>query len=376
MDEVSIRIENLPEGTDMISLHENPEFLPLRYHGSNSPLTISENGSDNDSSNSDHEYQMIRENRIRNQIDSQFKKKRFVEIENSLSKYYDSENKYYDKIDILITFMKGQKTLFMQANFITQKKMYCFMLPVLFISAAMAIFAPIVQQYSWSGGVISGLNVLVTFFVSMIKYMKYESRADNYMLLANQYDRLEMSLEMTSNKVIYIEDEKEKNDIVLEKLNEIEISINELKELYDILIPEELIRHYPILCNVNVFSLIKKMETHRRVLIFKFRDVKNEIRYILYKWKNQNDDDVVSGEQEKEKGRLFFLYDVKEKIKAELLECSNIYQYVDEMFSKDIKLGGDNLSFLSLYCKSARKIKKEDIHPILQNYFKFIFEDA
>jgi hypothetical protein len=206
--------------------------------------------------------------------------------------------------------------------------------------------------------------------------MKYESRADKYLQLANQYDRLEMSLEMTSNKVIYIEDDKEKNDIVLEKLNEIEISINELKELYDILIPEELIRHYPILCNVNVFSLIKKMETHRRVLIFKFRDVKNEIRYILYKWKNQNDDDAIDGEQEKEKGRLFFLYDVKDKIKAELLECSNIYQYVDEMFSKDIKLGGDNLSFISLYCKSARKIKKEDIHPILQNYFKFIFEDA
>jgi hypothetical protein len=105
--------------------------------------------------------------------------------------------------------------------------------------------------------------------------------------------------------------------------------------------------------------------------------VKNEIRYILYKWKNQNED-VVVGEQEKEKEkkRLFFLYDVKDKIKTELLECLNIYQYVDEMFSKDIKLGGEKMGFFSLYCGSARKIKKEDVHPVLQRYFKFIFEDA
>jgi hypothetical protein len=204
--------------------------------------------------------------------------------------------------------------------------------------------------------------------------MKYESRADKYLQLAKQYDRLETSLEMASNKVLYITDSKEKNDIVLTKLKEIEINMNEIKEIYDVLLPEEVSRLYPVLCNVNVFSLIKKMETHRRVLIYKLRDVKNEIRYILHKWKNQNED-VLVDEQEKEKGRLFFLYDIKEKFKTELLECLNIYEYVDEMFSKDIKLGGETIGVYSLYCKSPRKIKKEDVHPVLQSYFKFIFED-
>jgi hypothetical protein len=374
MDEISIRIENLPQDESPISLNDVYSGSPnvfFKYKTSDSPITISENGSDSDS-NDDTEYRMIREDRIRNQIDTQFKKKKFIDIEQSLTKYYEFENKYYDKLDILITFMKGQKTLFMQSYFLTQKKLYSFMLPVVFISAAMAIFAPIIQEYSWSGGLISGLNVIVTFFVSMMNYMQYESRAEKYLQLANHHDRLEMSLEMTSNKVIYIIDNKEKNNIVLEKLKEIEINMNELKDIYDVPLPQEITQLYPIICNVNIFSLIKKMETYRRVLIFKFRDVKNEINYILHKWKN-NTEDISSGEKEKE--RLFFLYDIKEKIKTELMDCVNIYQYVDEMFSKDIKIASEHHGFVYLYIMRPRKVKKEDIHPLLQRYFSFIFED-
>jgi hypothetical protein len=233
---------------------------------------------------------------------------------------------------------------------------------------AMAIFAPIIQEYSWSGGLISGLNVVVTFLVSMMNYMRYESRADKYLQLANHFDRMEMSLEMASNKIAYIEDKVEKNALVLNKLKEIEINMNELKEIYDILLPPEIIFRFPIICNINIFSLIKKMESYRRVLIYKFKDVKNEIGYIMHKWKTDNGE-VVMSEQQKEKDRLLFLYEIKEKIKGELLEFVNIYQYVDELFSKEIKVSGDVHWY---FCSSARQIKKEDVHPVLQRYFAFI----
>ena len=235
MDEVSIKIENLPDELSPISLHDDNDVPHIEPHDivklnsfrsirSNSPLTMSENSS-SDSDN--EELRLIRKDRFRNQIQDQFIKKSFTQIEQSLAKYYECDNKYYGKLDILITFMKGQKTLFMQSTFITQKKMYLLMIPVIFFSAAMAIFAPIIQEYSWSGALISALNVIVTFFVSLINYMKFESRAEKYFQLANHYDRLETSLEMASNKIAYIEDSHEKNAMVLQKLGEIELNMND-----------------------------------------------------------------------------------------------------------------------------------------------------
>jgi hypothetical protein len=394
MDEISIRIENIPEELDPISIHEADEDVyegpverPLIRHRSNSPLTISDNGSSDSDSND--ELRLIRKDHFLSRIDSEykitgnsnpdferFKKKSFDQVEQSLAKYYQTDNKYYDKLDILITFTKGQKTLFSQSAFITQKKVYLLMFPVVFFSAAMAIFAPIIQDYGWSGGLISGLNVLVTFFVSMMNYMKFESRAEIYSKLANHYDKLEMSLEMTSNKTSYIQNTGEKNALILEKLKEIEININELKDIYDVILPQEVVRICPIICNINVFSLIKKMESYRRVLIYKFKDIKNEIGYILHKWKHDSREGLVRSEpdQQKEKDRLLFLYDIKEKIKCELLEFVNIYQYVDEVFSKEIRTASENRGLVNLFFKRPRQIKKEDIHPVLQRYFSFLFE--
>jgi hypothetical protein len=373
MDEISIRIENIPIEANPISINDGdddifePMQLSLSASRNNSPITISDNAS-SDSDSQDEELRLIRKDRIRNQIQNQFVKKNFGQIEESLAKYYQCDAKSYDKLDVLITFMKGQKTLFMQSNFVTQKKVYIMMLPVLFFSAAMAIFAPIIQEYSWSGGLISGLNVIVTFLVSMMNYMRYESRAEKYLQLANHFDRMEMSLEMASNKIAYIEDKGEKNALVLNKLKEIEINMNELKEIYDILLPPEIMFRFPIICNINIFSLIKKMESYRRVLIYKFKDVKNEIGYIMHKWQTEKDA-VLMIDQQKEKDRLLFLYEIKEKIKGELLEFVNIYQYVDELFSKEIKVAGEGRW---VFCSTARQIKKEDVHPVLQRYFAFI----
>jgi len=380
MDEVSIKIENLPDELSPISLHDDNDVPYIEPHDitklnsfrsirSNSPLTMSENSS-SDSDN--EELRLIRKDRFRNQIQDQFIKKSFTQIEQSLAKYYECDNKYYGKLDILITFMKGQKTLFMQSTFITQKKMYLLMIPVIFFSAAMAIFAPIIQEYSWSGALISALNVIVTFFVSLINYMKFESRAEKYFQLANHYDRLETSLEMASNKIAYIEDSHEKNAMVLQKLGEIELNMNDLKEVYDVLLPEEMSRIFPILCNINIFSLIKKLESYRRVLIYKFKDIKNEIGYILHKWKNDKGE-LSEMDLAKEKDRLFFLYDIKERLKDELLEFVNVYQYVDEAFAREIKNSVEHCNLWSIYCRGPMKTKKEDIKPVLQHHFAFLF---
>jgi len=361
--------------------------LQTNMYQSNSPITMSET-SDNEMENSDNSdynsgsddelLKAIRTDRIRNQVHSNnhqsFRLKAYNDIEKSLSKYYEEDSKYSSKMDILITFMKGQKNIFTQSKYITEKKLNCLMIPILIFSAGMAVFAPFIQNYNWSGGFISGLNIIITTFVSMMNYMKYETHVEMYLQLANHYDKMEISIEMTNSQLLFIENEKEKNDLVLSKIKEIEIKINELKEVYNILLPREIKHMFPIICNLNILSLIKKMENYRKSLIHKFKDVKNEIRYILYKWKKENQT-IDNAQQTKEKKRLIFLYEIKEQIKDEFIESKKIYDYVEDVFTKEIKNAEYNIHLWFWCCWNKKSINKNDIHPLLNKHFHFIFED-
>ena len=131
----------------------NIDLVVEDYYQSNSPLTISENNdSDNENnihfieknetmnnsmmggflknydqnsvngtnSGSDDELlSVIRKERIHHQVHNNnknsFKFKAYNDIEKTLGKYYDNDNKYSSKMDILITFMKGQKNIYMQS---------------------------------------------------------------------------------------------------------------------------------------------------------------------------------------------------------------------------------------------------------------------
>jgi hypothetical protein len=406
-------IVNLDINKTPIKLFQNFELNTEEYYcQSNSPLTISENSENENkydntfiennrtsnktfegmlknydqysingtNSGSDDEIlSVIRKERIHHQIHhnkNSFKLKVYNDIEKTLGKYYDNDNKYSSKMDILITFMKGQKNIYLQSKYITQRKLNGLMIPILILSAGMAVFSPFIQHYNWSGGFISGLNIIITTFVSMMNYMKYETYVEMYLQLANHYDKMEISLEMSNSQLLFIENENEKNDLVLSKLKEVELKINELKEIYNILIPSEVRQLFPIICNLNILSLITKMENYKKTLIHKFKDVKNEIRYILYKWKKENIVSVENPEKSKEKNRLVFLYQIKENIKNELLESKKIYDYVEDIFIREIKNAEYN-NHLWCWCFWNKKtIQYDTIPAILNKQFHFIFEDV
>jgi hypothetical protein len=83
---------------------------------------------------------------------------------------------------------------------------------------------------------------------------------------------------------------------------------------------------------------------------------------------------IINIEQIKEKNRLLFLYDIKEKIKDELGDSKKIYDFVEEIFTKEIKNAEyNNKHFLFFWNK--KKVLKDEINPILNKHFQFIFED-
>jgi hypothetical protein len=334
-----------------------------------------------------------------------YKKLCYEDIERTLNRYYDNniDDKYSTEIDILTTYMKGQKNLYIQSKYLVQRKLNCLMIPSLLLSAFITIIGPFIDCNYWSTGFVSGCNGVIALLISLINYLKLESSIEMYLQMANHYDNLETMLELTNSKIMFLRNEEEISRLVLTKIKEIENKMGEIKYSNNVLIPEEIKSQFPIICYINIFSFIKKTKIYKKNLIEKLRDVTNEIRFILYKWKESNkksiefhndggdiNHDKIGGisdvefenlEQKKENARIIYLYEIKNKIKDEIMEFRSTYGFIDDIFIKEIKTAEMNnkkwLFWLSCFFNKKYSIKKylENANPVILKYYKTFFDD-
>jgi hypothetical protein len=331
------RLENRVYSLDDIRDVDFENLFHQNYIRSDSPVSMTHRGSNSNSDVEDDPQKLTKRR-------SSYRLFANRDIERRIQQYYsDRENKYSSELDILTTFIKGQKNIYIRSKYFIQVRLNYLRLPCLFLAAALTMIVPFIECEMWSRGVISVVNAAIAFLISVIHYLKLDSSIEMFLQIANQYDKLETSLEMANSRLSFLENDHERGDLVLNKIKELEKKIGDIKEAYKILIPEEIRRSFPIICHINIFSLIKKIETHRKNIISKFRDIKNEIRYILYRQEKANMSQNMSQnmssslETQKEQNRLLFLYEIKEKIKVELAYCQNIYGDIDEIFIQEIK---------------------------------------
>jgi hypothetical protein len=285
----------------------------------------------------------------------------FKEVRDSINKYYETDDKYSNELDILQTYLKGQKHIFSKAVDIIQIKTTWILIPAALGSATITIIAPIIREFVWSGIFISGLNALVFVLFFICYYCKLMSSDIVYRQLSSQYERLEHSLDI--NKLM--ESGKDRSSIILEVLKESEKKLADLKETSILGLPSDIKVIFPILYNVHIFTFIKRIEVYKKNLIIKFKDVKNEIRYIEWKWGEKIEN--------KEKTRLEFLCKIKEKIKNEILHYKNAYGCMDELMTKEIKRA-DQMP-ICLWTSSSMSKRMNIDNPVVSAYFSTIFED-
>jgi hypothetical protein len=349
IEELGTTYDNLIECQDDIM--ENVMDIYVR---SNSPMASCQN-----SDTEDPDRSAVHLNQ-----DTSLTKITYEQVEQSLSKYYDTNNKYSNEIDLLITYMKGQKHLYYKANTVTETKLYAIMFTAIALTTFISIAPPFLPEGRWTIILVCGCNAIATLLLTVIKYLKLESSCNTYTLVANMYDKFENSLDFTNHKLIFMENESEQNSLVLEKIKEMEFKISETKDLCQILIPEEVKAYFPILYNTNIFRFIQKMEAHKKTLILRFRDVKNEIRYILHKWNGGVDENA---KKIKEKHRLLYLMELKEKTKAELIEYKHIYNQIEELFTKEIQYA-ESCTFFTRPSNSHL----DTLNPVAKDYLKLV----
>ena len=125
------------------------------------------------------------------------------------------------------------------------------------------------------------------------------------------------------------------------------------------------------------------------MLINKLKDIKNEIRFILYKWENENNKNIANKtgkrlseiqniDHLKEQNRLQFLYEIKIKIRDEIIELSNAYAYIDNIFSKEIKIADSkkNSCYFYFFNKKVDNSYFKTNNPVIDKYLNFILSDS
>ncbi len=370
------------------------------YIHSNSPISMSSSNSNSDDADSflienDMLHNVYQNKRVK------YKRITYSEIENSLCNYYDKDNKYSNEMNIMSTYIKGQKHLYLQCQYVTQLKQYIIMFTAITLSGIATILSAVYPNTKLT---VTALNAAATTLIYMINYMKYETTASLYLFIANNYDKLENTLTISSNKLFFMNNEEEQNSLILHKIRDVEFKIEEIKDIAKIHLPKEMGKLFPIILYINIFSFIKKMEFYKKNLIIEYRDVKNEIRYILHKWgmkelemddsfhKIKNNDGVLLNKQgedihsrenipykntveyAREKQRLTELTKKKDELKNELIHHKDSYNELEKIIVKEIKYAESVIApfYPFLWCSSSPSLTTECKSEIVKTFLESI----
>ncbi len=118
----------------------------------------------------------------------------YDKVETSLEEMFDEKEEYLSSaMDILSTFVKGQKIIYMESKFYCENQLNYLMMPSIFFSSLAAVAAAGIDTtiYTWGTTFMSGLNAFIAFLLAIINFKKLDAKAEAHKTAAHQYDKLQ-----------------------------------------------------------------------------------------------------------------------------------------------------------------------------------------